>query len=103
MEYQNKNNDAIFTKKVGGGRIRTYFIDVKKTKNADHYIVLTENTKRLEDSGIDRHKIFIYKEDINKFLTAFKEAVDKVKELSPNFDFDYKKDVNKDEIEPPIQ
>jgi hypothetical protein len=99
MDFQNKNNDAIFTRKVGGGRIRTYYIDVKKTRNADHYIVLTENTKRLEDNGIDRHKIFIYKEDVNKFLAAFNEAAAKVKELSPNFDFDYKKENQKEEEE----
>lgn len=84
MEFK---QDSVFTKKVAGGRKRIYFIDVKQTKGDDYYLVLTESAKRKDGRGFDRHKIFLYKEDLNRFLGGITEAVDKIKELMPDFDF----------------
>jgi hypothetical protein len=62
---------------------------VRATRGNDYYITITESRKKFNENGYDRHKIFLYKEDFNKFLKALTEAVDYVKtELMPNFDFD---------------
>jgi hypothetical protein len=62
---------------------------VRATKGNDYFLTITESRKRFDDNGYDRHKIFLYKEDFNKFLKAMQEAVDYVKtELMPDFDFD---------------
>ncbi|MFN7822989.1 MAG: DUF3276 family protein [Bacteroidota bacterium] len=62
---------------------------MRATKGNDYFLTITESRKRFDDNGYDRHKIFLYKEDFNKFLKAMQEAVDYVKtELMPDFDFD---------------
>ena len=87
---ENKNNgrEEIFSEKVKAGK-RTYFFDVKATRSNDYYLPITESKKRFEDDGYDRHKMFIYKEDFNKFAEALVETVNYVKtDLMPDFDFD---------------
>ena len=55
----------------------------------DYYLVITESKKRLDGSGFDRHKVFLYKEDFNKFLKGLNETVDHIKtELMPDFNFE---------------
>ena len=96
MAYDNKNygentrnNESIFSKRVKAGKRRTYFFDVKATRGNDYFITITESKKRFEDDGYDRHKMFIYKEDFNKFAEALVETVNYVKtDLMPDFDFD---------------
>jgi len=89
--------DSIYSKRLRAGKRRTYFFDVRATKGNDYYLTITESRKRFDDNGYDRHKIFLYKEDFNKFVKALGEAVDYVKtELMPNFDFDA---FNHDEVE----
>jgi hypothetical protein len=62
---------------------------VRATRGNDYYLTITESRKRFNDNGYDRHKIFLYKEDFNKFIKALTEAVDYVKtDLMPDFDFD---------------
>ncbi len=79
----------IFSKRVRAGKRRTYFFDVRETRGSDYFITITESKKRFNDDGYDRHKLFIYKEDFNKFLAAMTETIDHVKtDLMPNFDFD---------------
>ncbi len=86
---QNRRDEEIFGVKVRAGRKRTYFFDVKPTKQGDYYICITESKRRFDDSGYDRHKIYIYKEDFNKFQTGLDETINYVKtELLPEFDFD---------------
>src|SRR5262249_40185954 len=59
------------------------------TRGNDYYLTITESRKRFNDNGYDRHKIFLYKEDFNKFIKALGEAIDYVKtELMPDFNFD---------------
>lgn len=90
---ENGNNEkkleAIYSKRLRAGKRRTYFFDVRSTKGNDYYLTITESRKRFDDNGYDRHKVFLYKEDFNKFLKALNEAVDYVKtDLMPDFDFD---------------
>lgn len=91
MAYDNndKKMESIYSKRIRAGKRRTYFFDVRATRGNDYYLTITESRKRFNDNGYDRHKIFLYKEDFNKFLKALAEAVDYVKtDLMPDFDFD---------------
>ena len=89
MEHENSNrNDSVFSRKIRAGRRRTYFFDVRTTKANDYYLTITESKKRFDGNGYERHKLFIYKEDFNKFLSEMNEVVDHIKGLMPDFDFD---------------
>ena len=79
----------MFSKKVRAGKRRTYFFDVRKTKGEDYYLTLTESTKKFNGEGYERHKIFLYKEDFNRFVSCLEEVVDHIKtELMPEYDYD---------------
>lgn len=90
MENEGFNNmESVYTSKVRAGKRRTYFFDVRKTKGEDYYITLTESTKRFNGQGYDRHKIFLYKEDFNRFHNGLTEVINHVKtELMPDFDYE---------------
>jgi hypothetical protein len=89
--------DSIYSKRIRAGKRRTYFFDVRATRGNDYYLTITESRKKFNADGYDRHKIFLYKEDFNKFIKALNEAVDYVKtELMPDFDFDA---YNHDQVE----
>lgn len=91
MAYDNndKKMESVYSKRIRAGKRRTYFFDVRATRGNDYYLTITESRKRFNDNGYDRHKIFLYKEDFNKFIKALTEAVDYVKtDLMPDFDFD---------------
>lgn len=84
-----KKFESVYSTKVRAGRRRTYFFDVKKTKGEDFYITLTESTKRFDGDGYDRHKIFLYKEDFNRFVNGLNDVVDHVKtDLMPDYDYE---------------
>ncbi len=88
-ENNDKKMESVYSKRIRAGKRRTYFFDVRATRGNDYYLTITESRKRFNDNGYDRHKIFLYKEDFNKFIKALTEAVDHVKtELMPDFDFD---------------
>jgi hypothetical protein len=88
-ENNDKKMESIYSKRIRAGKRRTYFFDVRATRGNDYYLTITESRKRFDDNGYDRHKVFLYKEDFNKFIKALGEAVDYVKtELMPDFDFD---------------
>jgi hypothetical protein len=88
-EQNDKRTDSIYSKRIRAGKRRTYFFDVRATRGNDYYLTITESRKRFTGEGYDRHKIFLYKEDFNKFIKGLNEAVDYVKtELMPDFDFD---------------
>ncbi len=81
--------ESVYSKRIRAGKRRTYFFDVRATRGNDYYLTITESRKRFDNNGYDRHKIFLYKEDFNKFIKALAEAVDYVKtDLMPDFDFD---------------
>ena len=79
IEGQNERSDKeeVFTKVVRAGK-RTYFFDVKSTRHEDLYLTITESKKRLGKEGkmfYEKHKIFLYKEDFEKFTDGLREAV----------------------------
>ena len=91
MAYDNndKKMESVYSKRIRAGKRRTYFFDVRETRGNDYYLTITESRKRFDSDGYDRHKIFLYKEDFNKFIKGLGEAIDHVKtELMPDFDFD---------------
>lgn len=84
-----KKFESVYSTKVRAGKRRTYFFDVRQTKGDDYYITITESTKRFDGNGYERHKIFLYKEDFNRFLNSLNETVDHVKsDLMPDFDYE---------------
>jgi hypothetical protein len=81
--------ESVFSKRVRAGKRRTYFFDVKKTKGEDYFITITESTRREDGFGYKRHKLFLYKEDFNRFLASLNEVVNHVKtDLMPDFDYE---------------
>lgn len=91
MAYENndKKMDSVYSQRIRAGKRRTYFFDVRETRGNDYYLTITESRKKFNEDGYDRHKIFLYKEDFNKFLKGMTEAIDYVKtDLMPDFDFD---------------
>lgn len=85
----NHNLESVYTSKVRAGKRRTYFFDVRKTKGEDYYITLTESTRKFQGEGYERHKIFLYKEDFNRFQNGLGDAINHVKqELMPDYDYE---------------
>jgi hypothetical protein len=87
---QDYNNDSreVFSRRFKAGK-RTYFFDVKATRGSDYFITITESKKTFEEGNFVKHKIFLYKEDFNKFMDAFTETINYVKdELMPEYDFE---------------
>ncbi len=81
--------ESVYSKKVRAGKRRTYFFDVRRTKGDDYYLTLTESTKKLHNNHYERHKIFLYKEDFNRFLSSLEEVISHIKtELMPGFDYE---------------
>ena len=80
--------ESVYSKRIRAGKRRTYFFDVRETRGSDYYLTITESRKRFDSDGYDRHKIFLYKEDFNKFMEALNNTVNHVKtELMPTVDF----------------
>ena len=89
MEKGDKKFESVYSTKVRAGKRRTYFFDVRKTKGEDFYITLTESTRKFDGNGYERHKLFLYKEDFNRFMKAMEETVNHVKtELMPDYDYE---------------
>jgi hypothetical protein len=90
------NRDEIFSKSVRAGK-RTYFFDVKSTRGNDLYLTVTESKKKFNDNGdfyFEKHKLFLYKEDFEKFKEGFDEALAKIEDLRATGD--YKEDNSED-------
>jgi len=84
-----REQEEIFSKKIRAGK-RTYFFDVKTTRANDYYLTITESKRKYKEDGFsyEKHKVFLYKEDFNKFVSALTDTVDHIKtELMPDFDF----------------
>ncbi|MCI2081585.1 MAG: PUR family DNA/RNA-binding protein [Bacteroidales bacterium] len=82
---QERQGDDVYSRPVRAGK-RTYFFDVKSTKGNDYYLTITESKRRIEDNGrfvYDKHKIFLYKEDFDKFAEGFQEVVNYIRENCP--------------------
>ena len=82
---QERNSDDVYSKPVRAGK-RTYFFDVKATKGNDYYLTITESKRKVEQDGkfvYDKHKIFLYKEDFEKFSEGLQEVINYIKERCP--------------------
>ena len=92
-ELESKFREEIYSKAIRAGK-RTYFFDVKSTRNDEYYLTITESKKRFEQDGqfhFEKHKIFLYKEDFEKFMDGLQEVVDFIKENQL-----YEEDANSD-------
>jgi Protein of unknown function (DUF3276) len=80
------DREEIFSKVLKAGK-RTYFFDVKNTRNEELYLTITESKKRIDDDGrfvYDKHKIFLYREDFEDFVEYLNAVVGYVKKNSPD-------------------
>ena len=74
---QERSGEDVYSKPVRAGK-RTYFFDVKSTKGKDYYLTITESKRRMDSNGhfaYDKHKIFLYKEDFEKFAEGLEEVI----------------------------
>lgn len=84
-ELEKNDRGDLFSKSVRAGK-RTYFFDVKSTRGNDYYLTITESKKRFGTDGkftYEKHKIFLYKEDFEKFIEGLNEAIHHIKENAP--------------------
>ncbi len=85
---QPPQHDLVHSSKVRAGKRRTYFFDVRKTPADDHYLTITESTKKFNGS-YERHKVFLYKEDFNRFMKELDATISHIKtELMPDYDYE---------------
>lgn len=83
--FQERQSDDVYSKPVRAGK-RTYFFDVKATKGNDYYLTITESKRKVEKDGsfaYDKHKIFLYKEDFEKFVESLNEVIGYIKTNCP--------------------
>lgn len=85
-DQKSNNREEIFSEVVRAGR-RTYFFDVKATRKDEYYLTVTESKKRFNKEGnffYEKHKIFLYKEDFDKFSDALVSTLGFIKDKQPN-------------------
>ncbi|OJV40892.1 MAG: hypothetical protein BGO29_15120 [Bacteroidales bacterium 36-12] len=82
--FEKKDNEIVYSKSIKAGK-RIYYLDVKKSRNDDLYVAITESKKKINGTDQDaqvtfeKHKIFLYKEDFNKFLEGLEDVVNFIK------------------------
>jgi hypothetical protein len=84
-EKKGRNIEEIFSRAVRAGK-RTYFFDVKATRSNEYYLTITESKKKFNRDGkfhYEKHKIFLYKEDFEKFLKGANETIGFIQEEQP--------------------
>lgn len=84
-EIERTEREDLFSKAVKAGK-RTYFFDVKSTRGNDYYLTITESKKRFGTDGkftYEKHKIFLYKEDFEKFMDGLNESIQVIRENAP--------------------
>lgn len=83
-EFEKKDNEIVFSKSIKAGK-RIYYLDVKKSRNEDMFLAITESKKKInardEDMHVsyEKHKIFLYKEDFDKFIEGLEEVIGFIK------------------------
>lgn len=93
-ENENHGREEVYSKVVRAGN-RTYFFDVKATRKSDLYLTITESKKRFNKDGkffFEKHKIFLYKEDFEKFKDGLEDAVTYVVNNLPDMEFESRTD-----------
>jgi len=101
QDKSKKRGEPVYSLRLRAGKRRTYFFDVRPTRSEDFYLTITESKKRFDDDGYERHKLFLYKEDFNKFMKALELAMNHVKEeLMPDYDFDeFTREIDEESIQ----
>ena len=97
---ENVFNQDVYSKVVRAGK-RTYFFDVKSTRNEEYYLTITESKKQFEDNGnfhYEKHKIFLYREDFEKFTDCLQEIVDFINQNQSQPVRSFQQDQNKEEV-----
>ncbi len=84
----NRREDIVFSQKFKAGRRRTYFFDIRETRGGDKYATITESKRRDNGDGYDRHKLFIYKEDLTRFRDNLNGLIEEMQAQMPDYDFD---------------
>lgn len=107
------HRDDVYSNAVRAGK-RTYFFDVKSTRKNDLYLTITESKKRFSDNGdryYEKHKLFLYKEDFDKFIDGLQDAIDEIRNLredaedgngSADYSQDHQSDRAADRVNEPI-
>ncbi|MCP3659403.1 MAG: PUR family DNA/RNA-binding protein [Bacteroidetes bacterium] len=84
---ESRDHGKVYSERIKAGR-RVYFFDIKPTRSGDYYLVITERKWSGDEGNSEKHRIFLYKEDLNKFSSAINKAIDHMKnDLMPDFDF----------------
>lgn len=84
FKKEKKEQEIVFSKSVKAGK-RVYYLDVKRSRNNDFFLAITESKKKITEEGesgavlYEKHKIFLYKEDFDKFTSALTEVLDFIK------------------------
>jgi hypothetical protein len=84
-EGESRFRQEIYSKVIRAGK-RTYFFDVKSTRNDELYLTITESKKKFESEGkfhYEKHKVFLYKEDFDKFTDSLLDVVGYIREKQP--------------------
>ena len=91
--------DEVFSKRVPAGK-RTYFFDVKTTRSGEDFFLTITESKRVDEFKYEKHKIFLYKEDFGKFVTAIHEVMRFVgDECLPEYEFRGLPDISEAELD----
>ncbi len=89
-EQNDRQQNEVFSKSVRAGK-RTYFFDVKTTASGEHYLTITESKRKFNNEDgkffFEKFKVFLYKEDFQKFHDALAEATDFINEKNEENDF----------------
>lgn len=96
---ESKFRQEIHSKIIRAGK-RTYFFDVKSTRNDEYYLTITESKKRYGENGkftYEKHKVFLYQEDFEKFLDSLNEVVDYIHQNQPEGVLDNSEEVSEEE------
>ena len=82
-----EDREEVYSKVIKAGK-RTYFLDVRATRNQDYYLTITESKKKYDDAGnvsYSKHKLFLYKEDFEKFMNGLQQAIGFIQEQQGSY------------------
>lgn len=105
-DFNKRGNDEIYSNSIRAGK-RTYFFDVRKTRSGEMFLTITESKKIMKEEGsfhFEKHKIFLYKEDFEKFTNGLNETLEFIGSINGNVvstqetDFSEKTDTGEDEL-----
>jgi hypothetical protein len=102
---ESNSRQEIFSKTIRAGK-RTYFFDVKSTRNEEYYLTITESKRKFLDNGnfrYEKHKLFLYPEDFEKFTSSLDEIIQYIHENQPELKPEVsEEDIKKETEEVPV-